>query len=351
MNILTLCDSGDILKIFSYIKVVITIIKIVVPLILIVSMMIEGIRTVANKDVNVGDLLKKYNVKIVAALLIFFIPTFVNIIANSVSADTSEIAKCSQNSTKQGIQAAYVNEATKLVALAKKTLSRGDYNAARTRVNKLDDGASKTKLSKELDAILKEIEEKERKIEEERQRSQQGSDKGWWWPIGSKQTTTANGKTYATGTPSAVRITAYFGGNDSVHQGLGGGHGAIDIGASRMSNVIASKSGTVIHPTKSERIDYPEQAIRPDANGKYNCAGLKSNTVTIKHDDGIVTSYHHLYKNTITVRAGDHVDQGQVIGQSGSSGCSTGPHLHFQMEINGKRVDPLKYVSASNPRP
>ena len=344
MNILTICDSGDILKVVRFVKIIITIIKIVVPIILIISSMIMFIGEMTNgKDDLVSSGLKKFLSKIIAAILIFLIPTFIVTIANIASADTSELAKCSQNATKEGISAAYLKEATKLVKLAEETLSRGDFSAARTKTLKLDETPKKGELMKKLKKIEEKIIEKEKesmKIES-----------GWWWPVGSKETTTVGGKTFATGSPSATGITAYFAGNDSVHQGLGGGHGAIDIGVSRKSNIIASRSGTVIKPTTNERIDYPEQAIRPDSNGKYNCSGLVANTVRIDHGNGMVTIYSHLYMNTITVRAGDHVEQGQVIGLSGSSGCSTGPHLHFQMELNGTRVDPLNYVSNSNPRP
>jgi hypothetical protein len=144
---------------------------------------------------------------------------------------------------------------------------------------------------------------------------------------------------------------AFFGGNDSVHRGLGGGHGAIDIGANRGSYVIATRGGTVVKPTASDRIDYPDSAIRPDAEGKYNCRGLTANYVKIDHGDGTMSGYAHLLANTITVRAGDTVKQGQILGKVGSSGCSTGPHLHFEVYLNGSRVDPLNYVSVSNTRP
>ena len=71
----------------------------------------------------------------------------------------------------------------------------------------------------------------------------------------------------------------------------------------------------------------------------------------IDHGDGLISLYGHLYQNSITVRKGDYVKQGQVIAKSGSSGNSTGGHLHFEVRINGNKVDPLEYVSVDNPRP
>jgi murein DD-endopeptidase MepM/ murein hydrolase activator NlpD len=172
-----------------------------------------------------------------------------------------------------------------------------------------------------------------------------------WWPIGGSEVTQEYGVEFAVGNPVSTRITATFGGNDSVHQGLGGGHGALDIGASRGSYVIATRDGVVTYPGPNDRIDYPDQAIRPDENGRYNCRGLKGNHVDIDHGDGLTAVYQHLYANTITVRKGDYVKKGQIIGKVGSSGCSTGPHLHFALKLNGTAVDPQKYVSGSNPRP
>lgn len=68
-------------------------------------------------------------------------------------------------------------------------------------------------------------------------------------------------------------------------------------------------------------------------------AGGAGRMIVIKHNDKIKTYYLHLHK--MNVKAGDHVDQGQVIGQVGSTGLSTGPHLDYRIEINGKKVDPL----------
>lgn len=63
-------------------------------------------------------------------------------------------------------------------------------------------------------------------------------------------------------------------------------------------------------------------------------------TVVVDHGGGRQTRYAHLAEPL--VRAGERVTEGQVVGKSGNSGRSTGPHLHFEMLVNGQAVDPLK---------
>jgi len=71
----------------------------------------------------------------------------------------------------------------------------------------------------------------------------------------------------------------------------------------------------------------------------------------IEHDDGSTTVYAHMYKDSITVKKGDRILQGQKLGLMGSSGSSTGCHLHFEIRMNGSKVNPLDYINAENPRP
>jgi len=160
----------------------------------------------------------------------------------------------------------------------------------------------------------------------------------YWWPIGSSSST--GGNIYG-GSPTATTITSTFG--PRTIQGSSGNHGAIDIGASCQSNVvIATKAGTV--STVSNTCDN---------NGYYKnpCGGGYGNYVMIDHGDGIMSVYAHLYPNSITVKDGQTVKQGEKLGLVGNSGSSTGCHLHFEMRLNGVRVDPLDYVSNENPRP
>lgn len=70
--------------------------------------------------------------------------------------------------------------------------------------------------------------------------------------------------------------------------------------------------------------------------------GGYGNMITITHSNGIVTRYAHL--NSFNVSNGQVVNQGEVIGFMGSTGNSTGPHLHFEIMINGDFVNPLNYI-------
>lgn len=179
---------------------------------------------------------------------------------------------------------------------------------------------------------------------------------GYWWPIGSTEVTEVDGKLFAKGTPYPTVITATFAGNDSVHNGS---HGALDIGGymtKNSTNIIATAAGTVVYPTANDRIDYSDGCW----TGEKGCVrgydgGGYGNYVVIDHGGGIYSLYGHLYANTITVRAGDTVEQGQVIAKMGTSGNSTGPHLHFEIRNGANsrnfRVDPLSYVDPDNPRP
>lgn len=93
--------------------------------------------------------------------------------------------------------------------------------------------------------------------------------------------------------------------------------------------IFAALDGTVIDTHDGE----------PDRNTEW--AGQPSNYVVISHENGHVTRYLHLKKGSVSVVPNETVFAGQQIGLTGSSGISTGPHLHFQTEIDGAAIEPF----------
>lgn len=165
--------------------------------------------------------------------------------------------------------------------------------------------------------------------------------RAYWWPIGSKETTTENGVTLASGDPEFTGINSPFGMRLNPVTKIYTLHNGVDLqGTFGTTNIIAALGGTVINVNNS--------CDSSDSNG---CGGGYGNYVEIQDIKGNVSVYAHMYKNSITVAVGDEVVQGQVLGKVGSSGNSTGAHLHFNIKINGEFVDPLDYIDAANPRP
>ena len=178
--------------------------------------------------------------------------------------------------------------------------------------------------------------------------SQTSSNISYWWPICSSETRTENGVTYADGEPVGYAVKSEFGTRNDPYTGNKASHSGLDIaplsGDYGTVNVIAAKSGTVI------RVNNDPTCESNSLNESCNGSGY-GNYVEIEHQDGNTTLYGHMHKNTITVSVGDIVDQGQVIGKVGSSGRSTGMHLHFEVRENSIAVNPLNYISENNERP
>ncbi|MGN6551200.1 MAG: M23 family metallopeptidase [Pararhizobium sp.] len=65
--------------------------------------------------------------------------------------------------------------------------------------------------------------------------------------------------------------------------------------------------------------------------------------VEVDHGNGVATRYGHLSR--LLVRAGDHVAYGDVVGRSGSTGRSTGPHLHYEVRLDDEPVDPSRFLN------
>lgn len=109
------------------------------------------------------------------------------------------------------------------------------------------------------------------------------------------------------------------------------GHTGVDININvKGRSVVAAKAGTVL---VSDAQRY--------ANGEYRSYG---EYIIIDHHDGTMTLYGHMSPNSRTVSKGDYVEQGQVLGIVGTTGNSTGLHLHFEVRVNGKCVNPLPYL-------
>lgn len=175
----------------------------------------------------------------------------------------------------------------------------------------------------------------------------------YWWPVGSTETTVENGVEFASGDPASVAISSTFqpnrvnpvNGNTEPHRGVDLLGGTTEAG---VVNVIAAKDGTVVIPAQLG-------TDTCQSFGNVNCGGGYGNYIMIQHSDGNFTVYAHLHQGTILVKDGDTVKQGQVIAKMGSSGQSTGTHLHFEIREgsrnNTSAVDPLNYIDPDNPRP
>jgi murein DD-endopeptidase MepM/ murein hydrolase activator NlpD len=98
-------------------------------------------------------------------------------------------------------------------------------------------------------------------------------------------------------------------------------HEGIDIAVPTGTPVVAAASGTVI---------------------VAGWLGGYGNLVVVDHGNGIATAYGH--NTSVTVGVGQAVAQGQLIAYAGSTGHSTGPHVHFEVRVNGAAVDPFGYL-------
>ena len=128
---------------------------------------------------------------------------------------------------------------------------------------------------------------------------------GWTWPC-----------------PSSHTITSEYGYRSDPFGGKGGGfHSGLDIGAPAGTPIVAASSGTVAWSSFS------------------STAG---NWIGISHGNGVVSVYMHM--STRIAKTGQHVNKGQTIGLVGTTGSSTGNHLHFGIQKNGSYVNPHNYI-------
>ena len=147
LNIL-FCENLSLQQGWDLFKSLLQIFRIVIPIILIVMMIIDAIKTLSNKEVDLKSMFKKYSGRIIAALLIFFLPTFISLIINMVG--SGESLECFNDVMKSGVMTASVTDAKTYVNKVEKSYDLADYEIALERVNNLDNSTYKNKLLKRL---------------------------------------------------------------------------------------------------------------------------------------------------------------------------------------------------------
>ena len=167
-------------------------------------------------------------------------------------------------------------------------------------------------LLAEKEAEEKRIQEAIKKKEKELEEQMRAAQMNW--------TATAGG--YIWPENASKKITSPYGSRSTGIRGASTNHKGVDIGGVGYStSVLATKAGVVITSEKSS------------SYGNY---------VVISHGPGNTTLYAHM--SSRSVKEGDVVSQGQVIGVTGSTGISSGPHLHYEIKEGGSRIDPRTYL-------
>lgn len=162
--------------------------------------------------------------------------------------------------------------------------------------------AMEAQLKKAADAMDAEIKRLEK--EYAAQIANVPSESGYLWPL-----------------PASINtLSSLFGGRKHPITGKAHKHTGIDIPAAKNTHIYAAKSGVVT------------------TSAKHSSYG---NYVVVSHSDGTSTLYAHMNKRGVSV--GQTVKQGQVVGYVGTTGSSTGNHLHFEIRVKGDRVDPVNY--------
>ena len=161
--------------------------------------------------------------------------------------------------------------------------------------------AMEAELQKAANALDAEIRRKEKEMAA--QISGVQSESGFLWPL-----------------PGYTTLSSLFAGRIHPITGKRHNHTGIDIPAPKNTKILASKSGVVTTSTY---------------NSSYG------NYVVVSHSDGTSTLYAHMNKRGVS--EGQTVKQGDVVGYVGTTGSSTGNHLHFEIRVNGTRKDPVNY--------
>lgn len=171
---------------------------------------------------------------------------------------------------------------------------------------------------KSIEAEIKRKEEEARKKAEEEKKKAAAANKA----AQTYKTVSLGDISFTWPCPASGRITSGFGGRKSPTKGASSNHQGIDISAPTGTSIVAAAAGEVVIATYSS------------SAGNY---------VMISHGGGVYTVYMHA--SSLLVSQGQSVKKGQTIAKVGSTGYSTGSHLHFGVRVNGFYVNPTKYVS------
>lgn len=171
---------------------------------------------------------------------------------------------------------------------------------------------------KSIEAEIKRKEEEARKKAEEEKKKAAAANKA----AQTYKTVSLGDISFTWPCPASGRITSGFGSRKSPTKGASSNHQGIDISAPTGTSIVAAAAGEVVIATYSS------------SAGNY---------VMISHGGGVYTVYMHA--SSLLVSQGQSVKKGQTIAKVGSTGYSTGSHLHFGVRVNGSYVNPAKYVS------
>ena len=165
-------------------------------------------------------------------------------------------------------------------------------------------------MEKELGQAAKNLDAQIKKAEEEyaAQIANVPSESGFLWPLAGNINT----------------LSSYYGSRTDPFTGKPGNHTGIDVPAARGTPIYAAKSGVVT-----------TSVLGSGGSWAYG------NHVVVSHSDGTSTLYAHM--NSRAVSKGQTVKQGDIVGYVGTTGRSTGNHLHYEVRVNGSRTDPLNY--------
>jgi len=130
--------------------------------------------------------------------------------------------------------------------------------------------------------------------------------------------------------PVNAPITSGFGPRTHPITGVVRNHNGVDFGAGHGTPIKAAASGTVV------------TVVTGCVQGSFSCGGGFGNYVIVSHGGGLQTLYAH--QSSVAVGTGSQVNGGQVIGSVGSTGASTGAHLHWEVWLNGSAVNPMNYL-------